>query len=52
MDCSLIKASCGQVVPSVVPLVACGLVVPLVVLIVHSSFGVYMARDVLVSFDR
>ena len=43
MDCSLVKTSCGQVVPSVVPLTAYGLVVPLVVtltvLIVHSCLG-------------
>ena len=45
--CSLGKGSCGQVVPSVVPLVTCGLIVPLVVslvvLMVYSCFGVYKA---------
>ena len=47
MDCSLVKTSYGQIVPSVVSLAACGVIVPkimtLVVLIMHSCFVVYKA---------
>ena len=47
LDCSLIRTSCGQIVPSVVALAACGVIVPsvvtLFVLIVHSCFGEYKA---------
>ena len=45
LDCSLVKTSCGQIVPSVVSVAAYDLVVPSIVtlnvLLVHSCFGLY-----------
>ena len=47
INCSLVKISCGQIVPSVVSLATYGVVVPsfvtLVVLIVSSCLEVYKA---------